>query len=60
MTKHEAISVIQRLPDDATTTQIIQALQIQERNLQAMNSIAAGKGIPQEEVDKIVDRWLEE
>ncbi len=59
MTKNEAISVIQSLPDDVTTTQIIQALQIQERNLKAMNSIAAGKGISEQEVDKIAHRWFD-
>ncbi len=60
MTKSEAISVIQELPEDVTVSQIIEALQIRERNLQAIASIEAGKGIPQEKVDKIVDRWLEE
>ena len=60
MTKNEAISIIQELPENVTVPQIIEALQIRERNLQAMASIEAGKGIPQEEVDNIVDRWLEE
>ena len=60
MTKNEAISIIQELPENVTVPQIIEALQIRERNLQAMASIEAGKGIPQEEVDKIVDQWLEE
>ena len=60
MTKHDAINAIRELPEDVTIPQIIEALQIRERNQQAMASIEAGKGIPQDEVDKIVDRWLEE
>lgn len=60
MTKNEAISLIQELPDNVTLPEIVEALQIRERNLQAIASLEAGKGISQEEVDRIVDRWLEE
>ena len=60
MTKNEAINAIEKLPEDATLKQMIEALQIRERNLQAMASIQAGRGVPQEKVDKIVDQWLEE
>ena len=60
MTKSEAIDGIKELPDNVTISQIVEALQIRERNLQAMASLDAGKGIPQHEVDRIVDRWLEE
>ena len=60
MTKNEAINAIEKLPEGATIKQMIEALQIRERNLQAMASIEAGRGVPQEEVDKIVDQWLEE
>ena len=60
MTKNEAINAIERLPEGATVKQMIEALQVRERNLQAMVSIEAGRGVPQEEVDTIVDHWLEE
>lgn len=60
MTKQEIISVIQELPDNVTAKQVIDAIRFRERNFQAMTSIREGKGIPHEEIDKMVDEWLQE
>lgn len=60
MTKQEIISVIQELPDNVTAKQVIDAIRFRERNFQAMASIREGKGIPHEEIDRMVDEWLQE
>jgi hypothetical protein len=60
VTKQEIIEVIQELPDNVTAHQVIEAIRFRERNFQAMASIRAGKGIPHEEIDKMVDEWLQE
>lgn len=60
MTKQEMINVIHEMPENVTPNQVVQAILFRERNFQAMASLKAGKGIPQEEIDKMVDEWLEE
>ena len=60
MTKQEIISVIQELPDNVTAKQVIDAIRFRERNFRAMTSIRESKGIPHEEIDKMVDEWLQE
>lgn len=60
MTKQEIISVIQDLPDNVTVKQVIDAIRFRERNFQALASLDSGIEIPQEEIDQMVDGWLQE
>ncbi len=60
MTKQEIINVIQELPDNVTAHQVVEAIRFRERTFQGIASLDAGKGIPQEDIDKMVDEWLEE
>lgn len=47
MSKHDAINVIRDLPEDVTLPEIIMVLQSKERLER-----------PQDELEKLVDRWL--
>jgi len=49
MSKRDAINVIRELPEDVTLPEIIMVLQSKERLER-----------PKEELEKLVDRWLQE
>lgn len=60
MTKQEILNVIQELPDNVTANQIIEVIRIRERTFQAIASMDAGEEILQEDIDDMVDEWLDE
>ncbi len=60
MTKQEILDVIVKLPDDITEAEVIEELRLRQRHYQAIASLDAGKGIPHEEIEAMVDQWLQE
>lgn len=57
--KEKAKEVIDRLPDDTTTDDIIHALYIQAKFEHGEREIEEGKGIPHEEVKKrLFEKWV--
>lgn len=60
MTKQEILKVIEELPDDISELDVIEELRFRQRTRQAISSLESGKGIPHEEVEALVDKWLAE
>lgn len=55
-TKDAVIEMIQRMPDDLTTEEVIAALHVRLRIEEGLRQLDAGEGIPQEEVVKRFSR----
>jgi len=56
--KEMAHRVIDALPDSATLDDVIHALYIQAKFERGDKEIREGKGIPQEEAEKRLQKWL--
>ena len=57
--KKEVISLVRRLPDDASLDDIMHALYIRAKIERAEREIREGKGIPHEEARKrILEKWV--
>jgi predicted transcriptional regulator len=56
--KEAVIEMIQRMPDDATLSDIIYALEVREEIEEGLRQLDAGEVIPHEEAMKRLSRWL--
>lgn len=56
--KADAIETIQRLPDDATTVEIIEALELKRCLDERLRELDAGGGISHTEVTQRLSRFL--
>ncbi|MBI5214403.1 MAG: hypothetical protein HY960_01480 [Ignavibacteriae bacterium] len=59
MSKQEALDLIQQLPDEVTTDEIIDELYVREKILSSMKKVEAGESISYEEAKVRMSRWLE-
>ncbi len=58
MSKKEALELIQNLPDDVTTDDIMYELYVKEKILSSMKKIKDGEGVPHEEIKERFNKWL--
>jgi hypothetical protein len=58
MSKKEALELIQNLPDDVSTDDIMYELYVKEKILSSMKKIEDGKGVPHEEAKERFSKWL--
>lgn len=57
-TKEIAKQVIDSLPEDANLDQIMQALYVTRKFKKGVQEIEEGKGIPHDEVKRLLEKWL--
>ena len=57
--KQEAMELLERLPDDASIDTVINELHVKSRLLRALAHSEQGEGIPHEEVELRLNKWLE-
>lgn len=55
--KKEALALIDKLPDDATTEDIMAELYFKEQVDRGLRDVAAGRVVSHEELKKRVARW---
>lgn len=59
MTSKKAIlDLIRRMPDDVTVPDVIAELQVREKIEEGLRQLDAGEGIPHEEAQQRLARWL--
>jgi hypothetical protein len=58
LTKQTAKQVIDSLPNDVTTDDIIHALYVNVKFSRGEKEIREGKGIPHEEAKRKLEKWL--
>ena len=56
--KQQVIQIIQSLPDDVTLNDIMAALYFKLQVDAGLKELDEGKGIPHEEVEKRISKWL--
>ena len=56
--KQQVIQIIQSLPDDVTLNDIMAALYFKLQVDAGLKELDEGKGIPHEEVEKRMSKWL--
>lgn len=56
--KADALTLIQKMPDDATWETVLYRVYIRAKVEQGMAEIDAGKGIPHEQVMQEMEEWL--
>lgn len=56
--KQQVIQIIQSLPDDVTLDDIMAELYFKLQVDAGLKELDEGKGIPQEEVEKRMSKWL--
>jgi len=56
--KHAVIEMIQSLPEDVSTTDILYHLYVRQKVEQGMEDWKQGKVISQQEVEKKVEEWV--
>ena len=56
--KQHAIEIIQTLPDDATMDDIMEKLYFTQHVAAGLRELDEGKGIPHDEVEKRMSKWL--
>ena len=56
--KQQVIQIIQSLPDDVTLDDIMAELYFKLQVDAGLKELDAGKGIPHEEVEKRMSKWL--
>lgn len=57
--KDEVRALSEKLPDDASLTDIQYHIYVQQKIERGLYAIQEGKAIPQSEIDKRMARWLE-
>ena len=55
--KQEAISAIERLPDDAPLDEIVYRLYVLNKAQQGLQDIDAGRVIPAEQLAREIEQW---
>ena len=56
--KEAVIELMKRLPSDVSLREIIQEIEFIAAVREGFNEIDRGKGIPIEEVEKMMDSWI--
>jgi predicted transcriptional regulator len=57
-TKEAVIEMIRRMPDDATLPDIMEELYVRQKIDEGLRQLDAGEGIPHEEVERRLAKWL--
>lgn len=57
-TKEAVIDMIQRLPEDASVTDIMAELYFRQKVDEGLRQLDAGEGIPHEDAKKRLSRWF--
>lgn len=57
-TKEAVIDMIRRMPDDVTVSDIMAELYVRHKIEEGLRQLDEGQGIPQEEVERRLERWL--
>ena len=56
--KEAVVELMKRLPSDVSLREIIQEIEFIAAVRESFNEIDRGKGIPIEEVEKMMDSWI--
>lgn len=56
--KAEALAMIQAMPDDVTWEQLSYRISLRAKVERGLADVAAGRGIPHEQVKREMDEWL--
>jgi predicted transcriptional regulator len=56
--KEQIIELVRRLPDDATLSDIVEALYVRQSIENGIAQLDAGEGLSTEEVKQRMSRWL--
>jgi hypothetical protein len=57
--KNAVIAMLQRLPDDLTYDQILDAIEVHRELESRLASLDSGSGVSHEEVERRLKKWLE-
>lgn len=57
--KQEALELLERLPDDVSLDTLISELHFKSKLLRAIAQSERGEGVPHEEVERRLSKWLE-
>jgi predicted transcriptional regulator len=63
MTKQELLDMVQALPDDAEFDELaaeVEKFRFKAKVRRGLDQLAQGEGIPHEEVEAMMDEWLQE
>ncbi len=58
MTKEEVIKMVQNMPQDTSTEDIMAELYFRYQVDEGLRQLDEGKGIPHEEIEKRMEKWL--
>lgn len=58
LTKEKVIELIKALPDDITVDDIVEELYFKSQVDEGLAQLGRGEGIPHEDVEKRMSRWL--
>ena len=56
--KADVIRMIESLPEEASVSDIMEELYFRQQVEEGLRELDAGKGIPHEEVEQRIQRWL--
>lgn len=63
MTKQELLDMVESLPDDAAFDELaaqVEKIRFKAKVQKGLDQLARGEGIPHEEVEAMIDEWLQE